>query len=651
MQLRRSLFSLFCLGLFFSCGGGSETPVFVVTTTEEAVSSVSPVVVRGDWLVYFASEAMTGAGGTMFNGDGDTSDDVAFVVNMVSGAKSNTGVAAFQAEVIGSEIYLAVRESDDGVDWNGSGTADPADFVLLHYSEASDLVSFVETLDISALDELPFVNVSGRLYFTRQDSPTLADESSLRFVDTLDPTVSSPVFNEMGFGMSEPELVFEDQGLIFLSMDETDTSQDYNQDGDQLDTSVLALLDAGNAGNVILNTELALPSSDGPFDAFPIGLDDWNVAFLVDEAAQGAMNFNAQANFTNPLLPASCTDDTDATDQILFFLDFSEFVAGNAMGVSTGIPGNDRVIAAADFVATLADETDCDFNEDGDTSDTMARWSRLDPDILPVREPELLRAVDTNLPGGSMGIALLSGVLVAAIDEDDDSEDINARGGMADTLLGWIDPEEGTAATWTFQHQAPSPFDTVGTGIFDLAGASEPFAGASWMAEDSQSGRLGIAFQESIPAGNPNIVTLNNNLNCGFEQKDADSLDSIPVWADFPGVPGFGSVLDFDGIGYAIDASDAGIVIARGFAFFRVDEAADNRDYNNDGVANDFVLFRNPLSACAPVSMATSSNIDGPSIITDGLRGAAFLSSEAQAGIDFNGDGDTQDLVIRFFLI
>ena len=134
-------------------------------------------------------------------------------------------------------------------------------------------------------------------------------------------------------------------------------------------------------------------------------------------------------------------------------------------------------------------------------------------------------------------------------------------------------------------------------------------------------------------------------------QKDLDDLDSLPIWADLPVIGGVGAVLDFDGVGYAIDASDMGMVIARNFAFFRVDEAADNRDYNNDGVLNDFVLFRNPLTACGPVPMATSSNIDGPVIITDGVRGAAFLSSEAQAGLDFNGDGDTNDLVVRHFLL
>jgi hypothetical protein len=48
--------------------------------------------------------------------------------------------------------------------------------------------------------------------------------------------------------------------------------------------------------------------------------------------------------------------------------------------------------------------------------------------------------------------------------------------------------------------------------------------------------------------------------------------------------------------------------------------------------------------------MATSSFLPGDAISTDGAEGAAFHGSEALAGIDFNGDGDTADLVVRYFV-
>ncbi len=642
----------------FGCSSSSDDPVFIIQTTSQAVAATSPVVVRGEWLVYLASESMTNDPmttlGTMLNpGDTDTSDNVAFAVNMASGSSDNVGVAAFAAEIVGAEIYLAVRESDDNVDWDGSGIPLISDFSLLHWSLVNNVVTFVDSLDITSVNDLAFVQTGDRLYYSRTDATAMTDESTVRYVDATTPTMSTAVFNEMGMGANDPTIVYEDSGLVFLSLDETVDGADHNGDTDMTDTSVLALLDGTDPSATIQNTQMATPAASGPFDAFFVAANDWTVAFLVDENAQGMTNLNNPADFTNPLLPASCAmpADMDAVDDILFFVDFADFSAGMTSPVSTGIPGNDRVLAYDDFVATLSDEGPCDLNEDGDITDTMVRWAGTALPVLPSRNPTNMRAVATNLPGGAMGVATLGGVIVAAVDEAMDSEDINLRGGMVDDLLGIVNPDDGISAVWDFQHQAPAPFVTVGTAIFDNTGASEPFAGASWMAEESVSGRLGIAFQERVPTANPNITSLNTNFNCIAVQKDLDGLDSLPIWADLPFISGHGPVLDFDGVGYAIDASDLGMVIARGFAFFRVDEAADNRDYNADNVANDFVLFRNPLTACGPVPMGTSSNIDGPVIFTDGERAAAFLSSESMAGLDFNGDGDTNDLVIRHFLM
>jgi hypothetical protein len=47
--------------------------------------------------------------------------------------------------------------------------------------------------------------------------------------------------------------------------------------------------------------------------------------------------------------------------------------------------------------------------------------------------------------------------------------------------------------------------------------------------------------------------------------------------------------------------------------------------------------------------MATASSIAGQVIVTDGQFSAAFLSSELDAGIDFNADGDMTDIVVRWF--
>jgi len=230
------------------------------------------------------------------------------------------------------------------------------------------------------------------------------------------------------------------------------------------------------------------------------------------------------------------------------------------------------------------------------------------------------------------------------VSEADDEQNLDGKIQDHD-LVGWLDPALGASATWHFSHQS-SLVPSFGTGVFDAGGHSEPFAGTDWMAAESVDGRLGVSFQEEVPGTNPMVGSLNTNLNCNFFAKDSDKTDVLPVWADFESGP----VLDWDGVGFALADGNAGIVIAAGFAFFRVSEANDNLDYNGDGDKADEMLFRNPLTTCEPVAMAVSSAIVSPVITTDRLQGGAFLSSESKAGVDFNHDGDTTDLVVRYFM-
>jgi hypothetical protein len=132
--------------------------------------------------------------------------------------------------------------------------------------------------------------------------------------------------------------------------------------------------------------------------------------------------------------------------------------------------------------------------------------------------------------------------------------------------------------------------------------------------------------------------------------RDADVTDALPIFTDFENN---GSVLDFDGVGFAVFPTNPGIVIARGSGFFRVSEQQDNRNYNGstgDTDMADAILIRNSTSTCGPAVMGTASGLVGPVITTDGVRGAAFVTSESQEnGRDLNGDGDSGDLVVRWF--
>lgn len=635
------------------CGGGGGTDAFKVRTGTYAASTATPMVVGLNWLVYFADEAAAGPGGTDLNGDGDAIDGVAVAVKINRSRETLLGVAAASAAAVNGEIYLAVVEAVDGRDWNGMNGL--GDLVLLHWSERTQVVTFVDTLDPNIVN-LAHVDVDRRLYYSAAATPA-GDETTLRYLDSGQPTTPVVVENELGGGPLSPVLQGEDDGLIFLLIDETVEGGDRNGDGDATDRFVLALLDGTDPASRVKSVGLAQRNASSPFDAYPIQAG-WQVGFLVNEAAQGNTNLNDQALFANPLLPASCagTPDLDTADDVLHFLDYDGFLAGTSGPENTGLAGRDRVVVVEDHVATLSAEADanCDLNEDMDLLDVVPRWVGTALPIAPPVDPNELHAVAQTIPGGSLGIARLGRRYVIVVDEAADSRNLDGK--VQDhQLVGWLDPADGPTASWTFAHQAPGR-PAIGTGIFEDtdgdgvpdpgSGMSEPYAGTNWMQPEDVFGRLGVTFLEEVPGTNPRVASINNNYRCGILIKDTDLIDAVPVWADFESGP----VLDWDGVGYALSNANPGVVVAGGFAYFNVGEAEDNFDYTGDGALDDVLLFRNPLTACNPIDMSVSSSLPGPAIVTDdNARGAAFFVSEAMEGMDLNGDGDTNDLIVRYF--
>ncbi len=647
------------LGLAFSsvsCGSDDDDDSFVLRSTLGSVSSAD-LVVEGGWLVYFDDEALVGVGGTQLNGDADAVDQVPVAVRMGGGVEFVLPVASATAAIVVNEIYLQVIEAEDEVDWNGMNGM--LDTVLLHWSEAAGVLTYVDTLQGGSLAP-PFVAKEDRLYYATAIPAGLPDETAIRYLAVAMPTLPVIVSAVPLAGPADAAVLGQDQDLVFLALDETTTASDFNGDGDSLDASVLGLLDSTDPAAVVQNTRLALADTSSPWAAGLVSTGDWIAAFLVNEAAQGGVSLNDDnpPGFGGPLLPNTCNaNDDDIDDDVLHYLAFADFVQGLAAPVNTGLAGRDRVLAGTEFVATLTDEADttnpCDLNADGDTSDTVVRWVETVVPVVPPIDPTQLHAVATSIPGGSLGFARLGERIVAVVDEAADGRDHDAKPQDHD-LVAWLEPSDGLTALWTFAHQDPN-HSSIGTAVFEDVdgngvpdpgeGASEPYAGASWMAADEQTFRLALAFQEEVPGTNPLVPSLNNNLDCGVFLKDSDRTDSLPVWADFEAGP----VLDFDGIGFAVDPLDAGIVIAGGHAFFRVDEAADSIDHNLDGVLDDCVLMRNPIATCAPSVLATLSSLPGPAVVTDGELGAALVASESAAGEDYNKDGDTTDLVVRFF--
>jgi len=526
---------------------------------------------------------------------------------------------------------VQVDEANDGTDWDGDGTAD--DTVLLHWENNDGGPTFVDTLDS---DAAPLV-VSSRAYYTVDGAGLAGDETNLRYVDRSDPLVPVAVENTAGAGPLEVDLIGVGEGLLFLGVDETVDMVDRNGDSDTADVAELALLDGLDDEARVVEVGLALEDADTPFAACVEGSNDWVVGFLVDEAQQGATNLNPPIVDGELVVPDSCqaTPDTDTMDQVLHWLRFEDFAAGMDTAHNTGIAGAQRVLAVGDYVATLSPELDanCNYNEDAASDDTVVRWIEAADGSTPPRDPSQLHAVATDIPGGSFGVGALSDRLICVVSEAADSDNLDGKGAQND-LVAWLDPRDGSATTWTFEHESSNP--NFGTGL-----SGEPYAGASWFAPMADEGRLGIGFQESVPG-----INLNNfTLGCDAFTKDNDETDSLPVWMDFEAGP----TLDFDGLGFSVEADAVGLVVSRGWVFFRVDEAADNVDWNEDGDMNDVVVFRNPVASCLPRVLATAHPQETDAVFTDDRRGAAFYSSEFSAGEDLNGDGDANDTVLRHF--
>ncbi len=631
-----------------SASSGSSN--FITVATKRATAAISPVVVQGHLMVYLASEALSGVGGTNFNlanGDADTNDDCAVVVDMTAGTETDLNVATIAASIVGNEVYLIVSETADSKDWSlDNGLLDT---VLLHYSSTAPL-SFVDKIAPGPAAH-SWAVAGGRLYYARGDTSTLINgESSLRYLaNTTAITSVTPVtvLQTDALNTLEVSILGVDENLIFLTADENDALRDLNGDLDATDPFVLALLDGTDIAGVIENVGLSVKDESAPVRAKLTVAHDWVVGFLVDEATQS--NFPTGLNdptlFSNAWRPTSPAvgcgltyNDTDTLDEVLHVLKFALWHTNPVLNPpkNTGIPGTERVLCTSTAVATLVKESDdggCDLNNDGDTLDTVLRWALVATPQLPFGNSTQLNAVEDGIPGGTHGISDLAGRFLCVVSESDDNTDFDG-GGKTHDLVAWLDPNVGVP-TWVFDHNPA----TVG---MDAVGASA-------MSDRIERDRLLVAFEESVtlPSSFPNGINIGG---------DNDRLDSTPTFCRFD--PGNSLDLDFPGPAVAVSALNPGIVIANGVAFYRVDELADNRDWNGDGIPG-FVIFRTTLSNNFSALIgsgirATANNIAGPCVFTGGTIGAAFISQESIAGplgTDLNADGRKDGFVVTWFRI
>jgi hypothetical protein len=627
--------ALLCALLSGCSSSESTSSTFVVRNTTVAAAGTTRIAISNRNLAFLASEGTSGAGGSDFNGDGDQIDTIAVAVEMNPRVEHILNVAALDLAWIGDELYLVVDEASDGVDWNADTVID--DVVLLHWSVIDDVLTWVDDLESASLPQ--FVAVGTNLFYTADSTPAGATLSNLRVISSNDPLTTTMVATQDLTAQLEVEILAVDEGLVFLGLDETDAdnARDLNADTDTTDTDVLALLDATTATGVIRNTKLALGSDSGPFRAKKMAAHDWDVGFLVSEAAQGATNFNNPALFDSAWKATQCVgfEDSDTLDQVLHFIEFSDWNANPVTDPprNTGLAGRDRIAIANGFIACICaegDEGTCDLNQDGDTSDEVVRWTQIvgaPGAILPLNTAAHLHAL-FDCPGGTHGLTELDNHLVAQVSESADELDIDGDAAQTKNLLGWLTPTN-SAHAWDF-----------------TPNTTNSWAGASWMREKGDRLRLNVAFQESVGGVNINVH------NPPLIGEDGDTNDSLPTFADFSGA----STLTYPGVAIAVKASNAGIVIGGDNAFYRVDEAADSRDWNGDGDETDMILFRTSLSQGTSVGMSVLNDFVRLAVDLDEVgtpKGAAFLADESAAGAtgtDFNNDGDKTDFVVRYFI-
>ena len=619
-----------------ACTSSSDSPRKgqAQSTSQSAVVS-GPVQILERYLAYLADEASTGVGGTDFNGDGDLIDAIAVVTDTVKRDQRVLNVAATGFQMVrtganGTHLFLTVDEALDGTDWDLDTVAD--DLVLLHTQlNTTSPLTYVATLEDDDL-----AAVGDRVYFAEDAGVLVAPDTSLMYVSTAAPTVPVRVLNADVTNTLQPELMTEDEGLLFLTLDETVEARDLNGDADATDTEVLALLDGTDVAGAVLEVGLALRDDSSPVRALDTG-GSWVVAFLVDETAQGATNLNDPTAFAPNWKPGQCIgdEDADALDEVLHFLDYLAFMNDpiNDPPVNTGLVGSDRVLAvesgASVYVATVSNEADegtCDLNGDADTGDDILRWTQATSPVLPFTSSMELLALETSIAGGEDGVTELGGRFVAVISESDDGRDHDGFPGTDDDLVAWLDPSDAAAAFWEFDHSNP------GVGAINAVGTS-------WMgAQEDADTRVGIAFPEAF---------------FGDINGDGDTLDSAPTFARFNGAA---TELDFPGPAVAIADNNAGVAIVGNLGFYRVDENADDRDWNGDGDRNDMVLFRTAVSTLQGSFFIGTLNANvAPAVVVPDASAkqlaVAFLADEAMQAQDFNKDGDTADQVLRYLRI
>ncbi len=623
--------SLVALALVFSaCAETDEdnTP-FLAKTMGQSIAPSAPLAINDRYLAYPASELGTGVGGTDFNNDGDTNDDVLVVLNLSNDEVTQLGVSYNQqAENIGwlgDNLFFVTDEADEMRDWNNDG--DFNDRVLLRWFPGTDVTHFADMI------QRPIFFTDSALIFDSGIAPAAVGDTNLRRI-SLD-AGGLPVAPELvrtsyvDVAANGLELVTEgvSNGLFWMEASEVAEGVDLNGDADVTDTNVLVVLgDQAGREAQLVGLSTGMFASANSVLAIPDGTDTI-VCVTVSETSQNA-NLNDPALFNSLWHPTQCSGaaDVDSIDEVLHWFRLDDFTVDPVLNapINTGLAVSSKIYhLGTKFIGAICFESSegtCDLNGDGDNFDGMLRWIELTPTAIPMGLVNKLVALDTTIAGGTEGVIALDNALwVAFVDEAADGRDydgnvVNRR------FLGVLDPElPGT--TWNFDQ------------------GSNTFITPSWMQQDPSTDSRFLAAITEASTG------VDRNL-------DGDFNDSVPT---FPREGGAPRELDFPGVNVAVEINNAGMYTVGNYGFYRISEADQEFDYNLDGDFNDEILQRVDLTGGSQAtSMGIVTNGMGPVVVSGRgnlPRGIVWLAPENQqgpSGTDLNMDGDTSDTVVRF---
>jgi hypothetical protein len=625
--MKRSPAALLLLLLAISgCSASDDsgsTPTIQTWTTTWGADQSTSFAFLGDSFAYLASEQHSNAFDA--NSDGDQLDSFPVVVDTVTGDEIQLGVAAQGMVWVEDHLYVDVLEMEGLDDWDGGGLGQR---VLLHWTAGMTAPEYVATLDLSA--DLAVVS-TGDLAVALTSSLTTITDTSLVVFEAANPITPVVVPNHDVEAGSTLELLGEEDGLVFVGIDETSTAVDHNGDADALDERVLALLDAsyevtlGAYTDSLYTIGLALPAGDTPLLAEVDGVHNWVVAFLVDEADQdngSITSLNTIGQVGSSFSPCHPVDvDADIDDEVLHFMGFLEVVHGGVAVTNSGLVGGERLIYADGYVGTVSregDEAACDLNGDGDLNDRVFRWVLADRNNLTHENDDSRLHALGNIGGPAGEIAEMGDRFVIIVNESADGRDQDGHGVEDRDLVAWLEPAAETA--WNFHHDNDSDYGWVI---------------ATWMGELVGTTRIGIGFSEQ---SNETPYDLNN---------DGDEVDSVPTFAYYDSGTGY---MEFPGFAIGGDPDEMGITILGNRAYYRVSEVENGGDLNGNGSGSDYMLWASHLSTGQTVNVSYLNGLAGTSIWSDPVNAscAAFLVDEGGVVGDLNSDGDTSGFAVRY---